>query len=112
MGINTSMEDNENEDSTIPNTPVYLVDEGTQELIEISLNCMVQLGDAQMDDSARENLLTIADEIAVRFGLHAYSVEEEITSDGETIYKPRGGVFNDLLEEDPDEDSDEDKTRH
>jgi hypothetical protein len=89
--------DDDNDDYVEP--PVYALDEATLELVEIALNCMVQLGDAQMDAASRDNLLLIADEIAARFAITSYHVEEEITDDGETIYKPRGGVFNDLDEE-------------
>lgn len=85
-------------------TPIYTLDDDTLQLIEIALNCMVQLGDAQMDEAARDNLILIADEIAARFAITSYAVEEEVTADGETIYKPKGGVFNDL------DDDEEDKT--
>lgn len=95
--------ENDNEDEDYVEPPVYALDEATLELVEIALNCMVQLGDAQMDAASRDNLLLIADEIAARFAITSYHVEEEITDDGETIYKPRGGVFNDL-------DEPEDKT--
>jgi len=91
--------ENDNEDAEYVEPPVYALDDSTLELIEIALNCMVQLGDAQMDATSRDNLLLIADEIAERFAITSYHVEEEITDDGETIYKPRGGVFNDLDEE-------------
>lgn len=91
--------ENDNEDRESVEPPVYALDAATLELVEIALNCMVQLGDAQMDTVSRDNLLLIADEIAARFAITSYHVEEEITDDGETIYKPRGGVFNDLDEE-------------
>lgn len=81
------------------------IDEDTLQLLEVALNCMIQLADAQMDDTSRENLTLIADEIAARFAISAMHVEEEVTDDGETIYKPRGGVFNDLDEE-PDKTQD------
>ena len=94
----------ENENEPTP-PPVYTnIDADTLQLIEVALNCMMQLSDVQMDEAARENVVLIADEIAARFAISAMHVEEEVTDDGETIYKPRGGVFNDL------DDSEEDKT--
>ena len=90
--------DNDNEDADVVEPPVYALDDATLELVEIALNCMVQLGDAQMDATSRDNLLLIADEIAARFALPSLPLEEEITDDGETIYKPRSGVFKDLDE--------------
>ena len=94
----------ENENEPTP-PPVYTnIDDDTLQLIEVALNCMMQLSDVQMDEAARENVVLIADEIAARFAISAMHVEEEVTDDGETIYKPRGGVFNDL------DDSEEDKT--
>ena len=94
----------ENENEPTP-PPVYTnIDDDTLQLIEVALNCMMQLSDVQMDESARENVVMIADEIAARFAISAMHVEEEVTDDGETIYKPRGGVFNDLDEEPEEED--------
>ena len=95
----------ENENEPTP-PPVYTnIDDDTLQLIEVALNCMMQLSDVQMDEAARENVVLIADEIAARFAISAMHVEEEVTDDGETIYKPRGGVFNDLDDSEP-----EDKT--
>ena len=94
----------ENENEPTP-PPVYTnIDDDTLQLIEVALNCMMQLSDVQMDESARENVVMIADEIAARFAISAMHVVEEVTDDGETIYKPRGGVFNDLDEEPEEED--------
>ena len=98
----------ENENEPTP-PPVYTnIDDDTLQLIEVALNCMMQLSDVQMDEAARENVVLIADEIAARFAISAMHVEEEVTDDGETIYKPRGGVFNDL--DDAEEPEEEDKT--
>lgn len=74
--------------------PIYTLDEETQALIEVALNLIVQLSEAQVDDSASENLILIADEIAHRFGVSRMDVEEEQHGD-EIIYKPKGGLFND-----------------
>lgn len=100
--ISITME-NENEPTPVP---VYTnIDDDTLALIEVALNCMMQMSDLQLDEASRENVVLIADEIAARFAISAIHVEEEVTDDGETIYKPRGGVFNDL-----DESEEEDKT--
>lgn len=82
-------------------TPIYNLDEDTQNLIEVALNCMVQLSEAQLEENAKENLLLICDEIALRFGIARMEVLEELHGD-EVIYKPRGGIFND--EEDADDE--------
>lgn len=86
------MDDDERE---INETPVYAnIDADTLNLLEVALNCMVQLSDAQIEEPAKENLLVIADEIALRFGIARMEVEEQLHGD-EVIYKPRGGIFND-----------------
>lgn len=74
--------------------PTYDVDDGTLELLEVALNCLVSLSEVQFHEEARLNLVTIADEIAARFGISA-GVIETTTEDGETILRPRGGVFGD-----------------
>jgi len=81
----------------------YTVDEDTQNLIEIALNCLVQLSEAQLDEAAAANLITIADALAERFNITRTDLEEQHHGD-EIIYKPRGGVFGD------DEDVDVDPT--
>ena len=84
--------------------PVYLVDDDTRNLIEVALNCMLQLSDAQVDDESAQSLMAIADSIALRFNIEKADVEETVhtTDDGEEeiIYKPRGGVFKDQDDED------------
>ena len=75
-------------------TKQYSVDEETQNLIEVALNCMLQLSSAQVDDDAAENLELLADELAKRFGIRPVELEEQQHGD-EIIYKPRGGVFRD-----------------
>ena len=75
-------------------TPKYDLDNDTQDLIEVALNCMVQLSSAQLDDTAAENLILIADEIALRFNITRTDIIEEQHGD-EIIYKPKGGLFND-----------------
>ena len=79
--------------------PIYDVDDATLELIEVALNCMVTLSESQLYEDARLNLVTIADEIALRFGI-SVGVIETTTDDGETILRPRGGIFNDEDDED------------
>jgi len=77
----------------------YILDEETQKLIEIALNCMVQLADAQMLDQAREDLMLCADELARVFNIPHVDVVEQHHGD-EIIYKPRKGIFGDEEEED------------
>ena len=80
----------------------YVLDDETQKLIEISLNCMVSLADAQMLEQAREDLLVCADELARVFNVPHIDVVESHHGD-EIIYKPRKGLFDD--EEDAQTDS-------
>ena len=77
-----------------PQDNSYVLDDETQKLIEIALNCMVSLADAQMLEQAREDLLVCADELARVFNIPHVDVVESHHGD-EIIYKPRGGVFND-----------------
>ena len=72
----------------------YVLDEETQKLIEIALNCMVQLADAQMLEQSRDDLLVIADELARVFNIPHVDVVES-HHENEIIYKPRNGVFGD-----------------
>jgi len=74
--------------------PNYTLDDDTLALIEVALNCMVQLSAAQIEDEASENLILIADEIAMRFNITRSEIIEEKHGD-EIIYKPKGGLFND-----------------
>ena len=82
-----------------PQDNSYILDEETEKLIEIALNCMVQLADAQMLEQAREDLLLCADELARVFNITAQEVIEQHHGD-EIIYKPRKGIFGDEEEED------------
>jgi len=87
------MDDNEERETN--EIPLYSnIDADTLSLLEVALNCMISLSEAQIEEPARENLLTIADEIALRFGINKMEVEELLHGD-EVIYKPRGGIFND-----------------
>lgn len=83
----------------------YILDEETQKLIEVALNCISTLADAQLSEDAREDLLLIADEIARVFCVDAIEVVEQHHGD-EVIYKPRKGIFDD--EDDLDTPSEED----
>ena len=105
---NDDFYDDEEEDDDaeeLQEITIYLVDDETRSLIEVALNCMMQLSDAQVDETSAENLISIADSIAMRFNIDKTDVEEtyHTTDDGEEeiIYKPRGGLFN---EEQDDED--------
>ena len=79
---------------TEPQDNSYVLDDETLKLIEIALNCMVQLADAQILEQAREDLLLCADELARVFNVPHIDVVESHHGD-EIIYKPRGGVFGD-----------------
>lgn len=77
----------------------YVLDDETQKLIEIALNCMVQLADAQILEQARDDLMVCADELARVFNIPHVDVVEQHHGD-EIIYKPRKGIFGDEEEED------------
>lgn len=86
------------EQENTPEKIVYTnIDADTIALIEVALNCMNTLADAQMLEQSRDDLLTIADELGFRFGIAALELEDtgEVDEQGEKIYKPLGGVFND-----------------
>ena len=86
------------EQENTPEKIVYTnIDADTLALIEVALNCMNTLADAQMLEQSRDDLLTIADELGFRFGIAAIQLEDtgEVDDQGEKIYKPLGGVFND-----------------
>lgn len=86
------------EQENTPEKIVYTnIDADTLALIEVALNCMNTLADAQMLEQSRDDLLTIADELGFRFGIAAIQLEDtgEVDEQGEKIYKPLGGVFND-----------------
>jgi hypothetical protein len=87
-----------NEPNIPPEKIVYTnIDADTLALIEVALNCMNTLADAQMIEQSRDDLLTIADELGFRFGIAAIELEDtgDVDEEGEKIYKPIGGVFND-----------------
>ena len=95
-----------NEENLPPEKIVYTnIDADTIALIEVALNCMNTLADTQMLEQARDDLITIADELGFRFGIAAIELQDtgEVDEEGEKIYKPLGGVFND---EEIDDDGD------
>ena len=83
---------------TEPQDNSYVLDDETLKLIEIALNCMVSLADAQMLEQAREDLLLCADELARVFNVPHIDVVESHHGD-EIIYKPRKGIFGDEEED-------------
>lgn len=88
--------DNENEDSH--ERIIYTnIDSDTLRILEVVLNCMNQLADAQIQEQDRQDLITIADELGLRFGIQAIELEEtpDLDDNGDVIYKPKGGLFND-----------------
>ena len=104
---NDNHDDEDADDSSPEETPVYIVDDATEELLMTALNCMVTLADAQIDPISGEALIAIADEIAERFAIDRFEVEETVHTDDngdeEIIYSPKGGSIM------PDRD-DEDET--
>ena len=88
--------------------PVYILDAETTVLIETALNCLITLADAQIDETSKDNLELIADEIADRFGINTYKVVETVHTDSdgteEVIYSPQGGLGLGDDTEDPEED--------
>ena len=88
--------------------PLYLLDTDTTALIESALNCMITLADAQIDETSKDNLELIADELAARFGINSYKIVETVHTgdDGleEVIYSPQGGLGLGDETEDPEED--------
>lgn len=96
--INNTME-NEN----TPERIIYTnIDQETLQLLEVALNCVHTLADAQVQEDGRNDLLTIADELGLRFGMAVVELEEtsDLDADGEVIYKPKGGLFNDEEQDD------------
>ena len=100
MQLNKTMSEHEN--NPTPEEPpegppeggFYVVDDETQELLEAAVALIGSLINAQVNDEARNNLRTIADEIAVRFGMDSFDVEE-VEYDGEYMLRPLGGVIPD-----------------
>jgi len=85
--------------------PLYDVDDETRDLIQVVCGLVSNLAAVQLDEQARENLLTIADGLAERFAIDSIELEEQIHvgEDGEEIiYKPKGGIFNEEEEKDGD----------
>ena len=83
-------------------TPIYEIDEDTQDLVHTAIGCINTLASTQFGEEHRKNLAIIADELAYRFGIDSMEVEELQYGD-EILYKPRGGVFQD---EEPEEGED------
>lgn len=94
--------DDDNDDFEAEEIEIYAVDEETRLLIETACNCMVSLAEAQVNEEAAHNIISIADALAARFGLNALELEEQIHIDDEgaqeVIYSPKGGVFGESPE--------------
>lgn len=98
---------------------MYETDDDTKTMLEAALNCMVTVAEAQMDDANAEALMTLADELAERFGIAKIDTEVLEGQDEEgndiTIIREvkasRGPVFkisdaDTALDDDDDEDDD------
>jgi hypothetical protein len=104
---NNNDDDDEDHDDSPEETPVYIVDDATEELLMTALNCMVTLADAQIDPMSGDALIAIADEIAERFAIDRFEVEETVHTDDngeeEIIYSPKGGSIMPDLDDDNDD---------
>lgn len=104
--LNDDNTDDDVEDSE-HEVPEYRVDEQTRSLIEVALNCLVTLSEAQINEEAAESLVAIADNLAARFGIGRLDSEVHTADDGteEIIFKPQKGLFSTDLEDDTDQDT-------
>jgi hypothetical protein len=107
---NDNHDDEDHDDSSQEETPVYIVDDATEELLMTALNCMVTLADAQIDPMSGDALIAIADEIAERFAIDRFEVVETVHTDDngdeEIIYRPKGGSVMPDLDDDNDDNDD------
>ena len=112
---NDNHDDDEDHDDSPEETPVYIVDDATEELLMTALNCMVTLADAQIDPMSGDALIAIADELAERFAIDRFEVEETVHTDDngdeEIIYSPKGGSIMPDQEEDNDDNINPNPTR-
>lgn len=107
------MDDREDDDEVegAEDFPVYTnIDEETRAILEAALNCLVSLSQAQVSEESEQGILSIADSLAVRFGISRIEVEQEIhpTDDGdeEVIYRPKDSIFKSKLLDDDEEEQD------
>ena len=113
--MNNDNHDDDDDDSSPEETPVYIVDDATEELLMTALNCMVTLADAQIDPMSGDALIAIADELAERFAIDRFEVEETVHTDDngdeEIIYSPKGGSIMPDLDDDDNDDINPNPTR-
>jgi len=82
----------------------YDLDPETQELLEVALNCLITLSDAQIDETAKIGLMGIADKLAEAFGIDRLLEEIHASEDGEEIiYRPPNDLFGDDVDIDDDD---------
>ena len=95
------MNEHDNDNEPQPQEPeqfegAYAVDEDTEALLSVVVGMLNMLAQTQVDETARENCLIIAQELADRFMLDGEDIEvEEIIHGDEILYRPRGGVMGD-----------------
>ena len=115
MNNDNDNNDDEDHDDSTEETPVYIVDDATEELLMTALNCMVTLADAQIDPMSGDALIAIADEIAERFAIDRFEVVETVHTDDngdeEIIYSPKGGSVMPDLDDDDNDDINPNPTR-
>ena len=86
----------------------YELDPDTQDLVEVALNCLVSLADAQVQEESRIGLIAIAEQLADTFGIDRMEVEVHEGDDGEEIiYRPPSDLFGSKEDDDDELDSDE-----
>lgn len=82
----------------------YDLDPETHELMEVALNCLVSLADAQIQEESRTGIMAIAEQLAETFRIRRLDAEVHAGDDGEEIiYRPPADLFT----RDEDEDDDE-----
>jgi len=102
------MNENDQQDDELNEDPVYIIDDDTTALVEVALNALMTLSDAQVDDMSAEALAAIADSLADRFGINRFEVIETRHTDDngkeEIIYSPKGGIMPDVSNDNEEEE--------
>lgn len=82
QSLNTSM--------TKKPTPPYTLDKGTRTQVEALLNMMMTLADLQVSDQARNDIHTLCEDLAEKFGIEGHdlmvSSETHTNDNGDTTH--------------------------
>ena len=83
----------------------YQIDSETREHLEALLNMAVQVAELQYDDTARDGMYTIIEQVAEQFGIPKLYIEteQEVDSEGNTHITVK------TTEEEPTQDPDPDE---